>query len=519
MTARIFTPPDFGRTLLAEASIRSPTVTEGSWDAVGDDILATPEAGGKAIRGGVIRTAGYGLGLAMSLVSVPLLTRHLGVADFGGYITVLSLAAIVSLVADAGLTVIGVREYAIRGAEGRHQLIANILSLRLLIAASGMLLATGFAVVAGYESSLVAGTALAGVGVLLASIQQTYTIPLASELRLGLVTGFDLLRQALSVGAILVLIAVGAGVTAFLAVPIPVGIAVAVVTAIAIRGAAALLPTLDRAEWRRLLRETLPVAAASILAALFYRVAVVMMSVLSTDAETGYFAASFRVIEVIIPIPSLITFTAFPILVRAAVDAQDRLVYGMQRLFEIGLILGAWAAMTLVVGAEPVIQFIGGDEFDPAVPVLQIQGIATAASFLFAVWAAGLWAIGAQRSLLVATVVGVVSVGVLTAALAPAEGATGAAIAMTLSETLLAAVAGLLLMRRRDLRVKLGIVPKVALALGAGLLVSLVGLPQIALVVLATLAYFGVLALLGGIPPDIRHAFLHRQRESSEPSE
>jgi O-antigen/teichoic acid export membrane protein len=482
------------------------------------DVLATPEAGGMAIRGGALRTLGYGLGLAMSLVSVPLLTRHLGVADFGGYVTVLSLVTIVALVADAGLTVIGVRDYAVRAEQGRRSLVANILSLRLLIATSGVILATGLAVVAGYETALVAGTVLAGAGVILASVHQTYTIPLAAELRLGVVTVLDLLRQALSVGTILVLIAVGAGLTAFLAVPIPVGIAVAAITAFAIRRRAALRPRLDRSEWRHLLRDTLLVAAASILGALFYRIAIVMMSVLSTEQETGYFGASLRVIEVIVPIPSMITASAFPILARAAVGARERLVYGMQRLFEIALILGAWTALALFVGAEPVMQFIGGDEFDPAVKVLQIQGIATAASFLFAVWAAGLWATGAPRSLLIATVGGVVSVIILTAVLAPTEGAIGAAVAMTISETLLAALAGFLLMRERHLRVRLGIVPKVALALGCGLLVSLLGLPQIALLVLATLVYFSVSVVVGAIPPDIRHALLHRHVNPEGPS-
>jgi len=487
-------------------------MTEGGSRAIAEDVLATQDAGGKAARGSAIRILGYVLGVAMLLVSVPLLTRHLGVAGFGSYVTVLSLTSIVSLAADAGLTITGVREYAIRSPQDRSQLIANILSLRLLIAASGMLLAICFAVVAGYEPTLIVGTGLAGGGVLLFSIYQTYTIPLASDLRLGLVTAFDLLRQALTVGCVLVLIAAGAGVTAFLAIPIPVGIVVAVATAIAIRHVVRLWPGFDRVERRLLLRATIPVAAASILAALFYKIAIVMMSVLSSDEETGYFGASLRVVEVIVPIASLITAAAFPLLVRAASNAPNRLVNGMQLLFEIACILGAAMSVMLVVGAEPVMQFVGGDEFDPAVPVLQIQSISVAASFLFAVWAAGLLAIHAQRSLVVATAVGVGSVVALTALLVPARGAIGAAVAMTLAATLLAAVTGLLLMRRRDLRVQVAVVPKVAIALACGLLVSLLELPQTILAVLAILTYFSVLSLVRGIPPEIRHIALSRWR-------
>jgi O-antigen/teichoic acid export membrane protein len=476
----------------------------------GVDLLATTEAGGKAIRGGAIRIGGYGVGLALSLVSVPLLTRHLGVRDFGGYVTVLSLVTIVAIVAEAGLTVIGIREYSVRRAQRRDRLIANIVSLRLLMAGLGTLFATGFAVAAGYDSSLVAGTALAGVGVILALVQQTYTIPLAAELRWGIVSGFELLRQALSVAAILVLIGVGAGVTAFLASSIPVGLVVVAVTAVVLSGRVAVWPAIDLSEWRRLVRETALVAAATMLGALFYRVAVIVTSIFTTAEETGYFSVSFRVIEVVVAVAALVTKAAFPILVRTAADERERFVYGMQRLFEIGLILGSWSALVLFIGAEPVIWFVGGGEFDRAVPVLQIQGIATAASFLFAVWAAGLWALGAQRGLALASAAGVVSVGVLTAALAASEGAVGAAVAMTISGLLLAALAGALLMRDRHLRVKLGILPKVAVALAAGLLVVLLPLPPLLLVVIASVLYFALLAFLRAIPPDVRHAFLKR---------
>jgi O-antigen/teichoic acid export membrane protein len=62
-------------------------------------------------------------------------------------------------------------------------------------------------------------------------------------------------------------------------------------------------------------------------------------------------------------------------------------------------------SLALYIGADPVMQFIGGAQFDEAVSVLQIQGLAAGASFLFAVGAAGLWAVGGQRALAMATLV------------------------------------------------------------------------------------------------------------------
>jgi O-antigen/teichoic acid export membrane protein len=482
-----------------------------------EDILATRLAGPKAIRGGMLRTIGYGAGLLLSLASAPLLLRHLGVVDFGGYVSVQSLVAIVGLIADAGLTVVAVREFSTRDAPGQRRLIENVASLRALISIVGALGAVGFAVIAGYDSALVLGTSVAGVGLILAIGQQTYTVPLAAELRLGAITALELLRQALTVAGILLLIALSATVTAFLAVSVPVGVVVAVATFVVVRRTVSVKPRIDLSEWRYLLRQALPVAAASILAALFYRLAIILTSVLSTPEQTGYFGASLRVIEVIIPIPSLITSAAFPILSRAAEDAGDRLAYALDRLFEIGLILGGYAVVVLVLGAGPLIDFIGGSKFEPAVPVLRVQGLAVAATFLFAVWAAGLWAIQAQRSLLHATIVGVTAVIGLTAALAPAKGAIGAAIGMTISEFLLAATAGFFLMRaREDLRASLVVVPKVLAAMAAAGALWWLGLPPVVLVVLASLVYLGLLLLLRAIPVDVWHAL--RDRKRGEPA-
>jgi O-antigen/teichoic acid export membrane protein len=484
---------------ISSAGEQTPTSPQG-------DVLASREAGPKAIRGGMVRTLGYGAGLLLSLASAPLLLRHLGVEDFGKYITVLSLITIVGLVSDAGLTVVGVREYSVRDADGRRRLMSNLVTLRVTITVAGLVFATAFALVAGYEQAMVIGTLVAGVGLLLTMVQQTYTVPLSSALRLGLVSGLDLLRQTLTVVGIVALVVAGAGLVGFLAIPVPVGLALVAATLLAVRGSSALRPEIDRDEVRYLLKETLPAATASVLASSFYRVAIVMMSLIATERQTGFFSASFRVVEVIIPIPSLIVGAAFPILARAASEDRERLAYALQRLFEIGLILGCWVGLCAVLGAGPAIAFLGGDEFAPSAEVLRLQGIALVASFLFPIWAAGLWVTRSLRRLIAVDLVGVTLAVVLTALLASSHGANGAAVAMTISEAVLVAGCGLALMREPGLRAEFSVVPKVVLGTVAGGATWLLPIPDVVKVAIATLLYFGALAVTRAIPPDVWHS-------------
>ena len=483
------------------------------------DVLDTPAAGGKAIRGGFLRIGGYVVGMVLTLASAPLLTRYLGVEDFGHWVTVLSLVTIVALVADAGMTVVGVREYAIRDADGRRVLMANLLALRMLVAGAGMLLAVAFAAIAGYGGELVLGTALAGFGMLIGILQVTYTVPLISELKLGVVTAVELLRQAFVVAGIIALVLVGGSLIAFFSLFIPACAIALLVTVLVVRRFAAIRPALDRVEARHLLAETLPAAAATMLTSLFYRVAVIVMSLVATPTQTGYFGASFRIVEVIVAVPSLIAGAAFPIMARAAKTDRVRLAYALQRLFEASVILGCWTAISVVLGAQVGIDVLGGEEYQPAVEVLRIQGIALAVSFLVAVWAAALWVTGARRALLTANVVGVSAAIVLTAVLGSLEGAIGAAIAMTIAEVVLVVALGTALMRPQpDLRADPAIVAKALAATAAGLSLWFVPVPDVAQVILGSLAYFAVLLALRALPPDLLDAARGRIAEPAGPA-
>ena len=471
------------------------------------DVLDSQEAGGKAIRGSVVRAIGYGAGVLLALATAPLLTRHLGVVGFGEYVTVLSLIGVVANLSDAGLVALGVREYSVRDGGARGTLLANLVAMRIVVTAAGVVVAIAFAALAGYREVLIAGTALAGLGVLLAAMQTTYVVPLTAQLRFSAITGLDFLRALLAAITVVALVLGGAGVLAFLAVPIPVGVVILGLTVVTLRHAVPLRPRVDRPEWRYLIREALPYAAATAAGAIYYKLAILIMSLIATETETGYFSASLRVVDALVLIPGLLASTVFPIFSRAGAHDADRLVYVNQRVFETTLILGAWSALCLALGGGFAIEVIGGAKFEPAADVLRVQGVAIAATFLAAGLANALLALRLQRLLMVCNLLAVVVAGGLTFALVPGMGAMGAAVAMVVSEAVLAGGYAVSLWRSRpDLVVSTSVVPKVALATAAGGALALTGLHEAAVVALATLVYFGLLAATRAIPQEIAQA-------------
>jgi len=468
------------------------------------DLLGTPEAGRAAVRGGALRVSGFAASVVLSLASAILAFRYLGVEGAGQYVKVLALVAIIGGISDAGLTAIGVRELSVRTGEARDALAANLLGLRIVLTVAGLAVAVAFAGLAGYGTLLVAGTLLAGLGMLLQSVQQTLAISLMSALRLGWVTLADLLRQFVLTVSIVGLVLAGAGLLPFLAAPIAASLLVLLLTARLVRGDIPLVPAFAPAEWRALLREVLPYSVAVAAGVLYFRVAILIVDLVTTDLETGYFGASFRIVDVLVAVPALMMTAAFPIFSRAARDDRERLAYGLSRVFDVSVIAGAGVALTLAIGAPVAIDIVGGAQFEPAVEVLRIQAVAVGAAFLGAFWGYAMLSLRLHREILVINVSALVLVAVLVGVLASSGGARGAAIGTAVAELAIALLYPLVLRRSHpELIPGLGVLPRVAAATLAGALVVLLGLPSLVAMTLAGAIFVAVLLVLRAVPQEL----------------
>ena len=467
------------------------------------DVLDSSGAGRLMLRGGALRSLGYVLGVLLALISAPLLIRHLGVADFGRWVTITSLVFIVSGLTELGMTAVGLREYSVRDEAGRRALIRELLTVRLVAAIGGAVAAVLFAAIAGYGETLVLGTAIMSFGLILNAAQTTIATPLNAALRLGWVTAIDIARQVATVVLIAGLVLAGANLLPFFAVPV-IGSAVAVVLTYAlISSEIPVIPTRELKSAWVLVRETLPYAAATAFGVVYFRVEIILMSLIATAEETGIFGVAFRVVEIAAGIPWLLVNSAFPILARAARDDQARLRYALGRLFEGSIIAGVAMALALGFGAAFAVDALGGDE--SSVSPLQVLSAALVANFLVATWAFALLTLRRYRTLLLSNIAAFLLGGTLTLLLVPSRGALGAAIAVTATECALAFTYFVALLRARpDLRPPVNVLPAVAVAVAVTIAsLTLLDLPSVVEAALAPASFVAVLAAFRAIPAEL----------------
>lgn len=468
------------------------------------------------MRGGLIRAVGYGISTALGLATAVLLLRHLGVEDFGRYATVMAVLGIVAGVTDAGLTAVGSRELSVaRTAVERVHILNNLLLLRVVGASLGVAAAVGFTVVAGYDGVVIAGTAVGGVGVVLISAQSMLTVPIWVGLRIVSLTSLEVLRNLLTLGGVAILVLAGAGLLPFFGVQLAVALVLIPVTLFLAHVGLRFAGGVRRSVLASLLRETLPLAVAFAMSVIYFRVLVVLVSLLSTDVQTGLFGTSFRIFEMLLALPVLVLSVALPLLSVAGDEDESRLTNALQSMTEASLLVATLLVVGIAILADPGIRLVGGDEYADAASILRIQALALIPLFFVQTWQLGLIAGRAQRAMAVANGLALALVLVLGLALVPGGGAEAAAWVAVGAESALALFLWIALSRMGT-----GVAPslwfswKVALAaapaVGAGYLLR----DSPALATGVAVVSFGAVALVTrAVPADLYHALGIRKGE------
>ena len=274
------------------------------------------------------------------------------------------------------------------------------------------------------------------------------------------------------------LVLANAGLVGFFALQVVIGL-----------GALALVPLLtDRAdlsaprwsvsEWWAVARIALPIAAAAVLTVIYLRVLVVLTSVLTSDYETGLFATSARIMEMLGGLALVISGVILPVASVAARDERGRLAYVLARTTETSLLLGVLIAIVLLFGARPLVIVLGGSEFAEAAPVLQTQAPAIVTIFVVQAWATFLIADHHQRDLVRCVLIGLGALFAAGLVLIPLYDAQGAAAAAVIADLVYATAIFVAVrhLRGRPTPVQLGFCGRLmvatAVAIGIGLATS-----------------------------------------------
>lgn len=270
---------------------------------------------------------------------------------------------------------------------------------------------------------------------------------------------------------------------------------------------------MDRGLIRWMFFESFPLMLNNLLSSLFFRIDVLILQPLKGDTVLGYYQTAYKFIDALNFIPSNFTLAIFPALARLAVSAKD----AMLRAYMMSLKILLWIALPITVGtvfiSRELIQIFGGDAYLPDSAIaLQVLIWFLPFSFINSVTHYVLIALGQQRFLTKAFILGVVFNVAANLAVIPPLSYVGASLVTILSEI------ALLLPFYYSVRKNLAAVPFWSLAwrpviasgvMGLALWGMLARVGLVLAIPLAGALYIALLIALGALGEDER-ALLQR---------
>lgn len=389
-----------------------------------------------AVGRGVLLSTGSQLGakvvhLAVNVVSSLAIIHHLGPRGYGDYVVVVTVAGLSGLVGDFGLNKLAVREIA-RHPGDEHQVLGSLVTARFALGAVSMVFAQAVLLALGASAEVrVAGLILSAMALVEAALAVFVLLHVRLEQQYEALV--RVVIEVLETACVLALIASGAGLVALVAAPVAaafVGIGLAVVL---VRRRTGPLPRPSTVLVGPLLRQSLFVGPALIIAAAYLRIPGLLVAWLSTPDEVGVYGAAYQPVEYLLLAAAVLVNVLLPLLARAYVEDPLR----FQQLYRRGTeaLLGAVLpiAIAVIALAPWLVRVAFGAEYgDAATPMRVLAGALVLMVVSF--WQSYvLLAAGQQRLTLVYDSVALAATVAIGIAVIPSEGGTGAALAIAVT--------------------------------------------------------------------------------------
>jgi O-antigen/teichoic acid export membrane protein len=244
----------------------------------------------------------------------------------------------------------------------------------------------------------------------------------------------------------------------------------------------------------------------------YLRLLVVLVSMQTDERETGLFATSFRIFEILLGIPTLVLAVALPLLAVAGAEDRERLRYALQRMTETAVAASLLLVLVTFVLAEPAILLLGDEQYRDAAPILRVQAFALLGVFVGQVFTLGLVSLRRQRDVAIANGIALAVVIVLGIVLVRAYAGIGGAVAAVATEALLALLLLWFLARAGDdVFPRLGFLWRPLVAGAAAVAVALLPVSPWIAAPLAAAVFVGVGFAVGAVPEEVVPALRRRR--------
>lgn len=383
-----------------------------------------------------VQTVGRGVVMVIGALSVGILTRYLGAAQYGELSLIFVYLQLFATVADMGLFTIAVREMS-RDESRIQEIVGNTLSLRSLLSVVIMLVAILVAWLLPFTPSVQIGIVIAAFSQIFGLLNSSLVTVFQTKLRMDYATLADIVGRLVAFAATVAVVMADGGFYAVVATSAFGSLVCLLVSLWFSRRYVKFRFYRDTKLWKKMFRESLPLGAAIVVGSLYFRVDLLLISFFRSAVEVGVYGVIYKVLDIVNALPMFFTNAVFPIMIKRLDESNEAGHVLLQKAFEALIILGVGIASGGLVTAPFVMRLIGGEEFVFGADALRISLFAMVLTFLSLFFGSLYVAKNKQMFSFKLGMFGLVLNTVLNVVFIPLYGLTGAATVTLVTEIII----------------------------------------------------------------------------------
>jgi O-antigen/teichoic acid export membrane protein len=335
----------------------------------------------KVAQNTIIQIIGKSITTLLGIFALVLMTRYLGPEGFGQYTTITSFLMFFGILVDFGLTLVTARMLAEPGID-TNKTLSNLFTIRFFSALIFLGLAPITVFFFPYPSIIKIGVALATFSFFLSSLSQILIGLFQKNLAMAKVVMAELFSRLTLLILIIIAIWQNLGLLAII---------LAVVLATIVNFAANFFFSFKYAKicfafdftlWQKIFRKAWPLAFGITFNLIYFKADTIILSLYRSQIEVGLYGAPYRVLEVVLTIPTMFMGIILPILTNLWLSKKT---FDFEKVIKMSFDFLMILAVPLVIGtlflAKPLMILVAGVDFTASGAILKILILASGLIF------------------------------------------------------------------------------------------------------------------------------------------
>ncbi|AUB56464.1 polysaccharide biosynthesis protein [Methanobacterium sp. MZ-A1] len=376
------------------------------------------------------------LSYAITFITTVYIARYLGVEGWGIISIALSITGIFGVLTDLGLSSLTVREVA-RNKSFVDKYLANTIILKIFLGFITFGVIALVSHLAGYSLEVRTVTYIITASVILGAFTNVFYSIFQAYEKMEYQSLATIISNVIMLILTLTVIYLGLGVVGYATVYVIVGIAGFIyIFLIYIKKYSLPKFGIDVDFWKEILKESLPFAISGVFVTIYFWIDSFMLSVMVGNDAVGIYNAAYRLIFVLLFIPTLFVTALFPVMSCHFESAKELLKLEYEKSFKYLFIVAIFIFVYGLAFANEIILIIFGQKFYLAITALQTLIWVVPIIFLTSLFGNIMNAINKQRLVTIVAASNAVFNVVLNLILIPKYSFIGASIATVLTELL-----------------------------------------------------------------------------------